>query len=126
VERTGEQQQRQHPLHEDVREIDRAKQRSLVLQQALRDAHCVEPGERQGHGQRAGHDTDRRGHPDESVIQIGEQRGDDEADGSDVEHGSVSAERDRKRAYSAAHDARARGLPATHRTAGEFRTLTAR
>ena len=88
MQRAGKQQQRQHALHEHVGEIDRAQQRLFVLAQAVRHAQRVQPDERQREDQRGHHHADRRRQADEAMVQVGQQRGDDQAGGGNVEHSS--------------------------------------
>jgi hypothetical protein len=50
VQRAGKEQERQHPLHQRVREVDGMHQRFLVLPKVVNqscDAGCVQPDQRQ-------------------------------------------------------------------------------
>ncbi|MFI4928756.1 MAG: hypothetical protein ACHP83_00845 [Burkholderiales bacterium] len=87
VKCAGKQQHRQHALHENVRKVDGAQQRLLVLPQAACDAGSVQRDEPQRKRQRGGHHPDGDRQPDESVVQVRQQRGDDEADCRDFKHG---------------------------------------
>ena len=86
VERAGEEQKRQHALHQHIGEIDRAEQGVLVTVRCL-DPELLKDDGRERHGQSDRHDADRHRPLQVTVIDIGEGGRQDKQDADDVEHG---------------------------------------
>ncbi|MNR35037.1 hypothetical protein D3C85_1528560 [compost metagenome] len=74
VQGAGEQQERQHPVHQQVVEVDLVHQPFDACFQA-READQAQALQHQGEQQRRDHHADGGGQADETVIYIGEEGG---------------------------------------------------
>ncbi len=74
VQGAGKQQERQHPVHEQVVEIDLVHQPFDAFFQA-READKAQPLQQQGKQQRRDHHADSGGQADETVVHIGQKCG---------------------------------------------------
>ena len=88
VKGAREKEHRQHPLHEDVGEIDRLEQRPLLLPRC-RHPHPLEPHDAERRHQRNRHHADRGGQPEHLAVEPGSAGSEDEDDGGDIEHRSI-------------------------------------
>ena len=90
----GEQQHRQHALHQHIGEVDRLQEAFLVVVQRT-EAETVRAEQEQRQQHRDYHHADGGRQADETDVDPRRQRGDHEAGDGDIEHAGLDGKRDR-------------------------------
>ena len=85
VERSGEEQEAERPVQQELVEVDRDEEALGVRLDRRVDER--ESDERQGQRETDGHDADRDGEPDVAVVDPAERRGEDHQHRQHVEYG---------------------------------------